>query len=283
MTKALTRRLLAAAALTLAGLAAQPLHAAEESYPRQNWTFGGVSGRFDPAQLQRGFQVYKEVCAACHSIKRVDFRNLAEPGGPAFPEASVKALAETYKVQDGPDDKGQMVERPARLSDPIPGPFKNDAEARVANNGALPPDLSLIPRARGNENVAPFYIQPFLMIRDVVNSYQEGGADYIYAVLTGYTDPPADVALGDGMSYNKAFPGHQIAMPPPLSDGIVSYQDGSPQTVDQYSRDVIAFLSWTADPRLDERKRMGLGVVIYLLITTVLVYFAKKRVWSRMH
>ena len=276
-------------------LAAAPAAAAEGGthIERQDWSFAGINGRFDRAQLQRGFQVYQEVCSSCHSLKRVYFRNLAEPGGPQFNVEAVKALAASWPNQifDGPDDqgniatrKGQIIKRPARLSDPILGPYDNDKQARASQNGALPPDLSIITKARGVEYHGGVIGHIGHMIRDVVNGYQEGGADYVHAILTGYKEPPADFKLADGMNFNTAFPGHQIAMIPPLTDGRVKYQSKDvPQTVEQYSTDVAAFLSWAADPRLEERKSMGWVVMLYLLVTSVLLYFAKKRLWSKLH
>lgn len=275
----------------LAGIAAALImvpavaHSEESGHPeiaRQAWAFSGFTGQFDRAQLQRGFQVYKEVCSACHGLKRVAFRNLVQPGGPEFPEASVKALAAEWpnKITDGPNDEGKMFERPPLLSDPILGPFKNDQEARAAQNGALPPDLSLIARARGIERNPPWYIHPFLMLGDILKSYQEAGADYLYALMTGFTDAPASFHLVDGKYYNKAFAGHQISMPPPLSEGVVTYQDGTPGTVENYAHDVAAFLSWTADPHFDQRKRIGWQVILYLIVTTILLYVGKKRIWS---
>lgn len=284
----------------------------------QHWSFGGVRGHFERAQLQRGFQVYKEVCSTCHGVKRLSFRNLSEKGGPEFPEEGAKGLAETYKVNDGPNDQGKMFKRPGRLSDRIPSPFSNDQEARSANNGALPPDLSLIALARKVETERPFYKVPGAMIWDIVTNYQEGGADYLYALLSGYREkPPAykmdhghlvkvsddeakanpslmrcasitsekgspDVCnkLADGMNYNIHFPGSQIAMPPPLRDGVVKYADGTPATLENYARDVTAFLAWAADPKLEERKSLGLMTIIYLAVTAVLLGFAKRRVWS---
>jgi cytochrome c1 len=289
---------------------------------RQDWSFGGFTGQYDQAQLQRGFQIYKDVCSACHGLKRVYFRNLAEPGGPEFPEEGVKALAAEwpYKITDGPDEKGQMFERSAKLSDPILGPYKNDNEARAAQNGALPPDLSLIAKARSIEYAGSFYAHPLSMLRDIATSYQEGGADYLVALLTGYADQPppfkrdADgrlhqvdeaeasgagiercasvmpgekgkpdtcVQMQEGMSYNAAFPGHQIAMPPPLSkDNFVTYQNGT-GSLEANAHDLAAFLSWASDPSLDARKRIGWQVMLYLLITTVLLYLGKKRIWAK--
>jgi ubiquinol-cytochrome c reductase cytochrome c1 subunit len=253
---------------------------------RQTWSFSGFTGRFDEAQLQRGFKVYTEACARCHSLKRIAFRNLAQPGGPSFPEAAVKSLASNYQVDAEPNDQGKIVKRPAVLVDYFPPPYKNEQEARAALNGALPPDLSLIAKARGVEANAPFYLVPTNMLVDIVTGYQEGGPDYIYAYLTGYAQPPAGVTVPDRMNYNQAFPSpHMTAMPNPFAggDGFVKYDDATPATVDNYARDVAAFLAWAADPRTEERKRLGLMVTIYLLITAVLLYLAKRRIWSKMH
>ncbi|MBA4173491.1 MAG: cytochrome c1 [Hyphomicrobium sp.] len=250
---------------------------------KQQWPFAGFRGQFDAGQLQRGFQVYQENCSSCHGLKRLSFRNLVQPGGPEFPENSVKSLAAGWpnKITDGPNDKGKMFERPAKLSDPILGPHKNEAEARDAFNGALPPDFSVIAKARGIEPTAPWYTHIFLMMRDIATGYQEGGPDYIYALLTGYKNAPKDFNLSDGMSYNAAFPGHQIAMVPPLAkDNFVKYQDGK-GSLEQNAKDVSAFLAWAADPSLNERKRIGWQVMLYLLVTTVLLFLAKKRIWSR--
>ena len=300
MTRTFTLK--AGALAVLAILVAAPAIAAEDApaIPRQQWTFGGVRGHFDNAQLQRGFQVYKDVCAACHGLKRVRFRNLAEPGGPEFPEESVKALAASWPNQifDGPNDqgliatsKGAIIKRPALLSDPILGPYDNDKAARAAQNGALPPDLSLITKARSGTHGGSVLATIVGMPRDIVGAYQEGGADYVYAVLTGYGNPPADLKNADGsafklepgMYYNASFPGHQIAMSPPLQPGQVRYQDGTAATVEQYAKDVTAFLAWAGDPHLEQRKSMGWKVLLYLLITTLLVYAAKKRLWSSLH
>jgi cytochrome c1 len=275
-------------ALIVTGLLLAGRLAAAEDEPhivRQQWTFGGLLGHFDQAQLQRGFKVYSEVCSRCHGVKRLAFRNLAQPGGPDFPEAAVRSLAATYQVDAAPDEEGKIKKRPANLADAIPSPYANEQEARFAQNGALPPDLSLMVRARGSETERPFYLVPFAMLRDILRAYQEGGADYLYAFLTGYADPPANVKLADFMNYNTAFPGHQTAMPNPLAggDGLVKYDDGTPATVDNYARDVAAFLAWAADPRLEERKRLGLLVMGYLLITAVLLGLAKRRIWGGAH
>jgi ubiquinol-cytochrome c reductase cytochrome c1 subunit len=282
------RAKIGAAALLLAATGGVGAWAAGEAVhvDRQKWSFGGILGHFDDGQLQRGFKVYTEVCARCHSIKRLQFRNLAQPGGPSFPEAAIKSLAaDNYQVDDAPDETGKVGKRPALLADAIPGPFKNEQEARYTQNGALPPDLSLMAKARGIDTGAPFYRVPDMMICDVLTAYQEAGADYIYAYLTGYRPPPADVKLGDFMHYNAVFPGHQTAMANPFvaGDGLVKYSDDTPPTVDNYARDVVAFLSWAADPTLEERKRMGLLVIGYLVITAVLLGFAKRRIWSSVH
>jgi cytochrome c1 len=273
--------LLSAAGLGVAWAAAE--HA--EHIDRQHWTFGGVFGKYDDAQLQRGFKVYTEVCARCHGIKRVHFRNLAEPGGPGFPEAAVKSLAATYQVEDVPDEQGKVGKRPATLADAFPPPFPNEQAARYAQNGALPPDLSLMARARGIDSGTPFYRLPDTMIRDILTAYQEAGADYIYAYLRGYKDPPADMKMAEFMNYNTAFAGHQTAMPNPFiaGDGLVKYDDATPPTVENYARDVTAFLSWAADPTLEARKRLGLLVIGYLLITAVLLGLAKRRIWRDAH
>jgi cytochrome c1 len=274
------------AAVTLIALLFRPALAVEEApgVERQKWSFSGIVGQFDKAQLQRGYQVYVEVCANCHEMKRIYFRNLAQRGGPEFPEEAVRALAASVQVEDGPNQEGQMYQRPGKLTDPLPRRYKNEQEARSIHNGAYPPDLSLMARARNVEYHGPVWFHPFSMLRDVVTGYQEGGADYIYALLTGYTTPPADVQLVEGMNYNQAFPGQQIAMANPFAggDGQIAYQDGTKPTVDNYARDVAAFLSWAADPHLEERKQLGWQVMAYLLVTTVLLYIAKKRIWARL-
>mgnify|MGYP002382006348 CR=1 FL=1 len=252
---------------------------------RQAWSFSGFTGQYDRDQLQRGFQIYKDVCSACHGLKRVRFRNLAEPGGPEFPEEAVKTLAHGWpnKIVDGPDDEGKMFEREPKAFDPILGPFKNDKEARAAQNGALPPDLSLVAKARNVEYTGTWWAHPFSMLRDIATSYQEGGADYIYALLTGYHEAPAGVTVAEGMSYNVAFPGHQIAMGPPLAkDNFVKYQNET-GSLEQNARDIAAFLAWAADPTLNTRKSMGWLVMLYLLITTGLLYVGKKRIWAKVH
>jgi cytochrome c1 len=259
-----------------ASLAAATVTAAsaEDAPPRQKWSFHGPFGTYDQAQLQRGFQIYKEVCSTCHSIKLLAFRNLAEPGGPSFSEAQAATIAAGYQVTDGPNDQGQMFQRPGTLADHFPPPFPNDQAARAALGGKLPPDMSVLAKARSHEWGFPqFVIDAFTM-------YQEDGPDYIHAILNGYTDPPKDFVLPPGGQYNKYFPGGAIGMPKPLSDGQVQYTDGTPMTVDQYGRDVAAFLMWAAEPTLDARKRLGFQVMIFLIVLTGLLYFTKKKVWS---
>jgi cytochrome c1 len=245
--------------------------------PRQTWSFSGPFGLFDRAQLQRGLKVYKEVCASCHSLSLVSFRNLAEPGGPGYTAAQAAAFAAEYKVQDGPNDAGEMFERPGRPADRFPKPFPNDNAARAANGGALPPDLSVIAKARTYERGFPRFII------DIFTQYQEQGPDYLVALMTGYADAPAGFNLPAGSHYNKYFPGHAIGMPNPLSDGQVTYDDGAPQTVAQYAKDVTAFLMWTAEPHMEARKRIGFQVMIFLIVFAGLLYFTKKKVWADVH
>jgi cytochrome c1 len=241
--------------------------------PALKWSFSGPFGTFDRAQLQRGFKVYKEVCSNCHSLNYLSFRNLSDAGGPGFSEAQVKSLAAEYKVKDGPNDAGDMFERPGRPADKLPAPFANDAAARAANGGGLPPDLSVIAKARTYERGFPRFVF------DIFTQYQEQGPDYIASILKGYAQAPADVKMAEGMQYNTYFPGHQIKMPPPLSDGQVTFDDGSPATLAEYAQDVGAFLMWTAEPKLEARKRIGFQVMIFLLVFGGLLYFTKKRVW----
>ena len=250
----------------------------EEALPaKQSWSFAGPFGKFDTAQLQRGYQIYREVCSNCHSMHFMSFRNLSQPGGPTFSEGQVKALAETFKVQDGPNDSGDMFDRPGRASDPFPSPFANEQAARAANGGALPPDMSVLAKARDIEG--PWYsflMGPFLQ-------YQEQGVDYIHALLNGYVEQPKDFKLPEGKYYNAYFPGHAISMPQPLTDGQVTFTDGSPETVEQYSHDVAAFLAWVAEPKLDQRKRTGLNAVVFLIVFAGLLYAIKRRIWAGLH
>jgi len=241
----------------------------------ESWSFAGFFGRFDQIQLQRGFQVYREVCAACHGLELIAFRSLGAEGGPHFTEPEVRALAAEYSVADGPDESGEMFERPGRPSDYLPNPFPNEQAAAAALGGAAPPDLSIIAKARGISRGIQWTILDFF------TQYQEAGPDYIHALLSGYEDPPPGMTVASGTYYNPYFvSGPTLAMPPPLAEGLVTYADGSPETVEQYSRDVSAFLMWTAEPHLVERKRIGYQVFIFLIVFAGLMYFTKKKVWS---
>ena len=249
--------------------------------PRNKWSFAGAFGKFDQGQLQRGFKVYKEVCQACHGLNLLSFRNLADPGGPGFSVAQAQAIAAEYKVPDGPNDAGEMFERDGRLADRFPPPatWKNEAQARTLYNGTVPPDMSVLAKARSYERGFPLFLVDALPFF----AYQEHGVDYVVALLKGYKDPPQGFQLPAGGNYNEYFPGHSIAMPPPLTDGRVDYTDGSPATVDQYAKDVAAFMMWAAEPHLEARKRIGFQVMIFLLIFAGLMYFTKKRVWRDVH
>lgn len=271
-------RAMGAAAL-VAGLAfAAPAFANEAAGPKietQSWTFAGPFGRFDKGQLQRGYKVYKEVCSTCHSMNLLSFRNLADEGGPGFTMDQAKALAATIKVKDGPNDAGEMFERDGRASDRFAAPFANDEAARASFGGALPPDLSLIAKARAaHRGGVSFLGDPFTL-------YAEAGPDYVYNLLTGYVDAPHGVTCDGALQYNQSFIGGPcIAMPPPLTDDIVSYDDGTKGTVQQYAKDVAAFLMWTAEPKLEARKSTGLKVMLFLIVFAGLLYFTKRKVWS---
>ena len=236
--------------------------------PSLSWSFGGIFGHYDTAQLQRGYQVYKEVCSNCHSMKLVAFRNLGGPGGLGYGEGQIKALAASYQVEDGPNDKGEMYKRPGRPSDYFPSPFPNP-EAAAAAYGKAPPDMSDLAKARAWERGFPAFIFDFF-----TQSEETEGPSYIDAILHGYTK-------ADDPKYNIYMPNHKIAMPKPLSDGQVDYTDGSPKTLNQYSADVSAFLMWAAEPKLEQRKAMGLRVMIFLIVFAALLYFVKKRIWAR--
>ncbi|MGV2979240.1 cytochrome c1 [Camelimonas sp. ID_303_24] len=279
----LTKLLTAGVFAVVLGALSAPAQASEAgpTPPQVNWSFSGPFGKFDPQQLQRGFKVYREVCAACHSLKYVAFRNLSEPGGPLFTQGQVKALAAEYKVQDGPNDAGEMFERPGRPADHWPSPFPNDNAAAAANGGKAPPDLSLMAKARTYERGFPTFVF------DMFTQFAEQGPDYIHALLTGYVEKPKDFNLPAGGTYNKYFPGHVIAMPNPINDGQVDYKgpDGKPQapeTIDQYAKDVSAFLMWTAEPKMEARKALGFRAIIFLVLLAGLTYFAKKRIWKKL-
>jgi ubiquinol-cytochrome c reductase cytochrome c1 subunit len=248
-----------------------------EQRPRSfEWSFAGFFGRYDKAQLRRGFKVYKEVCSTCHSMKMVAFRNLGEAGGPEFSAEEVAALAASYKIKDGPNDAGDFFQRPGRPSDRIPAPFANEQSARAAMSGAYPPDMSVLAKARGYSRGFPQFL--FDALPGV--AYQEHGVDYIATLLTGYADAPAGVDLPAGQYYDPYVPGRRLGMPPPLADGSVAYDDKTPQTVEQYAKDVSAFLMWTAEPHLNARKQVGLGVVGFLIVFTAMLYFVKRKIWS---
>jgi ubiquinol-cytochrome c reductase cytochrome c1 subunit len=240
---------LALTGAAMAGKSTAPL-------PQQDWGFEGPFGTFDRAALQRGLKVYRNVCAACHGMKKIAFRNLAALG---YDEAQIKAIAAEYTYIDGPNDEGDMFERPGLPSDRYKSPYANDNQAKAANNGALPPDLSLIVKAR------------------------KDGANYLYGLLTGYETAPEGVKLLDGQYYNKVMPGHIIAMAPPLADDAVVYEDGSPQTVEQYAKDVTEFLTWASEPSMEERKKLGINVLIFLFVFAGVMYAIKKKIWSDVH
>ena len=254
-------------------------HAEHYQIPRQEWTFGGLFGYFDEQQLRRGYKIYKNVCSNCHNMRFLAYRNLGEPGGPNFSKEEVAALAAEIQVQDGYNDQGEPIMRPGKPSDFFQWHFKNEKEAGAAFNGAAPPDLSVMAKARTVERDIAWYTFPFLMLKDLFTQYQEQGPDYLYALLTGYVDPPAGFKLNAGSNYNRAFPGHQIAMPQPLTDGAVDYEDGTPNTLDQESKDVVSFLAWAAEPHLVERKKLGILVLAYLAALAGLLFVAKKTLW----
>ncbi len=248
----------------LAGAAAVALTAAvtvapakaQEPMPNERWSFMSAFGAFDMAALQRGFQVYSQVCSNCHSMQQLHYRDLS---GIGLDPAQIKAVAAAVTVPQGLDDQGNPKDGPATPASQFRSPFPNDVAARVANNGALPPDLSLIVNAR------------------------EGGPNYVYGILTGFVEPPADFKMQNGMYYNKMFPGHQIGMPPPLQDGTVTYTDGTPNTLSQEAHDVVTFLYWAANPEMVERKQMGVRVILFLVFMTGLTYAVKRKVWSDVH
>ncbi len=224
--------------------------------PTHEWSFNGPFGYYDKAAMQRGYKIYREVCASCHSMKHMYFRNLEALG---YNENQIKNIASEYSVQDGPDDEGEMFDRPAKPSDGFPAPFANDKAAAYANDGAVPPDLSLITKARMN------------------------GPDYLYALMTGYQEPPHDADVVEGKHWNKYFPGHNISMAPPLSDDLVAYEDGSAQTVEQYSKDLVQFMMYAADPHMEARKKAGFRVILFLLVFAGIMYAVKKKIWADLH
>jgi ubiquinol-cytochrome c reductase cytochrome c1 subunit len=253
------RRLLCAVALA-AALSSVPgvVGAADDGLrpPHERWSFDGAFGTYDRASVQRGFQIYTQVCSACHPVGHLHFRDLAQIG---YSDDEIKAFAAAVQVTDGPNDQGKMYQRPGRPSDPVPVPFPNDQAARAANNGALPPDQSLIVKAR------------------------EDGPDYVYALLTSYTPAPAGFHLSSGMYYNKYFPTHQIAMPPPLAANGLTFADGTPATLPQMAHDIVMFLTWAAEPELEARHRAGFAVFFFLIATGIVFWLVKRKIWSRLH
>ncbi len=245
------------AAVLLFGLQAGAALAAKgKELPERDWSFTGIFGKYDRGAMQRGLQVYQEVCSGCHGLRFIAFRNLGALG---YSEDEVKAIAAEYSIVDGPDEEGEMFERPGRPSDRFPSPFPNDKAAAASNNGAVPPDLSLIVKAR------------------------TGGADYIHGLLTGYADPPADLEILEEQNYNLYFPGNVTAMAPPLFEDAVEYGDGTPATVEQMATDLSTFLAWAAEPEMEERKSMGIGVMLFLLVFTGVLYAVKRKVWADLH
>lgn len=262
-------------ALLSAGLVFGAANAA--SYPinkpkNPEWSFAGPFGHWDLGQLQRGLKVYTEVCAACHALDLVYYRDLAALG---YSDSQIKGYAAEYEITDGPNEDGEMFERPGRPADRFRKPYPNKEAATAANNGAYPPDLSLMAKARAPERGFPTFIF------DIFTMYAENGPDYVYSLLTGYQEPPAGTDILDGLYYNPYFvAGTALAMAPPLSDGLVTYDDGAPETVDQYARDVSAFMMWAAEPNLVERKQRGFIVLLFLCVFAGLLYMTKKKVWA---
>jgi len=226
-------------------------------YAKTNWSFKGIFGTFDRASLQRGYQVYQEVCSGCHSVQHLSYRNLSEKGGPEFSIEEAKAIASQFEVEDGPNSDGEMFNRLGRLSDKFVKPYPNVQASTAANGGAYPPDMSVLAKARA------------------------GGADYIYSLLLGYEEAPSGFELDDGVYYNKYMPGNKIKMSAPLSDGLVEYADGTQSTTTQMAKDITTFLVWAAEPHLESQHRMGFKAIIYLIILLTLVYMSKQKVWSR--
>ena len=239
------------------GVSFSSISAEKVEYLKTDWSFKGLFGKFDRGALQRGYQVYTEVCSSCHSMKYLSYRNLAEKGGPEFTEDQAKAIASSFEVADGPNEDGEMFTRPGKLSDKFVMPYENVKAAQAANGGAYPPDMSVLVKARS------------------------GGANYIYSLLQGYEDPPIGMTLDEGVHYNKYMYGNKIKMANQLSDGLVEYADGTEATVEQMSKDVTTFLMWAAEPHLEARHQMGFKAIVYLIILTILVYFSMKRIWSR--
>ena len=232
-------------------------YAVSKELLKVDWSFAGPTGKFDRASLQRGYQVYKEVCSSCHSMKYLSYRNLGQQGGPEFSLEEVKAIAASYEIEDGPNSDGEMFTRPGRPSDHFKNPYPNDNASIAANGGAYPPDMSVLVKAR------------------------PGGANYIYSILMGYEEKPTGFVLDEGVYYNKYMDGNKIKMMNPLSDDLIEYSDGTTASVDQMSKDVTNFLTWAAEPHLEARHKTGTKVIIYLILLATLVYFSMKKLWSR--
>ena len=245
--------------ITFLSVTAFPAFSEEKNvnFIENKWSFDGIFGTFDRASLQRGFQVYQEVCSGCHSVKHLSYRNLIEKGGPEFSEDQAKAIAKQFEVTDGPNSEGEMFNRPAKLSDKFVKPYPNVEASTAANGGAYPPDMSVLAKARA------------------------GGADYIYSLLLGYEEAPEGFDLDDGVYYNKYMPGQKIKMSSPLDDGLIEYSDGTETTVEQMAKDVTAFLVWSSEPHLEAQHKMGFKTIIYLVILLTLVYLSKQKVWAR--
>ena len=243
--------------LASAALAAPAFAQAEHvEAPSVKWSFNGPFGSYDYASAQRGFQVYKEVCSNCHGMKLLSYRDLT---GIGLNAEQIKAIAADVTVPGGTNDAGENIERPGTAADRFKAPFANDKAARAANGGALPPDQSLIIKAR------------------------ENGPNYVHALLNGYVDPPAGTVVPAGQYYNEYFPGHYLAMPQPLHDGQVDYVDGTKATVEQMSKDVVQFLTWASEPNMERRKQLGVKVVVFLALMTGLTYGVKRKVWKDLH
>jgi ubiquinol-cytochrome c reductase cytochrome c1 subunit len=255
------RGIFAALSVALIGFGASASASEFDAPPAHDWSFSGIFGQFDKASLQRGFQVYREVCAGCHGLKLVAYRNLSALG---YSEKEIKAFAAEAEVTDGPNDDGEMFQRPGLPSDRFVPPFANEQAARAANNGAYPPDFSVLVKAR-------------------YRRMGWEGADYIYAVMTGYRDPPKGAAAAEGMSYNPYFPNRWIAMPSPLVDDGVEFADGTKATVNQMAEDVTTFMAWAAEPEMEERKRLGIKVILFLLVFTGLLFALKRKIWADLH
>tara|TARA_B100000579_G_scaffold437621_1_gene467812 strand:+ start:1117 stop:1872 length:756 start_codon:yes stop_codon:yes gene_type:complete len=227
-----------------------------KSMPKHEWSFKGMTGTFDRSAVQRGYKVFREVCSGCHSMNLLYYRDLLDIG---FSEEQIKAIASEYTVMDGPNDEGEMFERPAKLADKFVDPYSNEQEARISNNGSYPPDLSVITKAR------------------------KYGVDYLYNLLIGYTDAPNDFELGDGMYYNKWMEGNQIAMAQPLDDEYVDYDDGTDNSLPQLAEDVVTFLAWSAEPELEVRKKLGIRSILFFVVIGFLFYFVKIRLWRNIN